>query len=52
MPYDEIQRAVIEGKPRLAAKLVQKALDSGEKATDLLDNGLLKAMRRMGMTVI
>ena len=49
MPYDEIQRAVIEGKPRLAAKLVQKALDSGEKATDLLDNGLLKAMRRMGI---
>ena len=26
MPYDEIQQAVIEGKPRLAAKLEQKAL--------------------------
>ncbi len=31
MPYDEIQQAVIEGKPRLAAKLVQKALDRGRE---------------------
>ena len=49
MPYDEIQQAVIEGKPRLAAKLVQKALDRGENAPDILDNGLLSAMRRMGL---
>ena len=46
MPYDEIQKAVIEGRPRLAAKLVEKALNSGEKAADLLEYGLLKAMRQ------
>lgn len=49
MPYDEIQQAVIEGKPRLAAKLVQKALSQGESASDILNDGLLSAMRRMGM---
>jgi 5-methyltetrahydrofolate--homocysteine methyltransferase len=49
MPYDEIKMAVIEGKPRLAAKLVQKALEQGESASAVLDRGLLSAMRRMGM---
>ena len=49
MPYNEIQQAVIEGKPRLAAKLVQKALDQGESAPDILENGLLSAMRRMSL---
>ena len=48
MPYDEIKKAVIEGKPRLAAKMVQGALNRGEDATDILNNGLLKAMHQMG----
>lgn len=48
MPYDEIQEAIIEGRPRLAAKLVKKALNNGEKAADILEHGLLEAMHRMG----
>lgn len=47
--YDEIQKAVTEGKPRLAAKLTEEALRRGASAKDILDTGLLRAMHQIGL---
>ncbi len=49
MPYDQIENALMQGNPRLAARLIREALDRGEKARDILEGGLLSAMRQMGM---
>ena len=47
--FEEIQNAVTGGKPRLAAKLTEKALESGIPATDILNNSLLRAMHQIGL---
>ena len=47
--YEEIQNAVTEGKPRLAAKLTEEALEQGISAGDILNNSLLQAMHRIGL---
>jgi methylmalonyl-CoA mutase cobalamin-binding domain/chain len=49
MPYEHIEQAVMEGNPRLAVRLIREALNAGENARDILEGGLLSAMRRMGM---
>ena len=47
MAFEEIQSAVAEGRPRLAARLVEEAIDSGAEGTDILNQGLLGGMRRI-----
>ena len=47
--YEEIQKAVTGGKPRLAAKLTEEALAKGASATDILHNGLLIAMHQISL---
>ena len=47
MAFEEIQSAVAEGRPRLAAKLVEEALNSGAAGTEILNQGLLGGMRRI-----
>ncbi len=49
MPYDQIENALMQGNPRLAARLIREALNRGEEAREILEGGLLKAMRRMGL---
>ncbi len=47
MAFEEIQSAVAEGRPRLAARLVEEALNSGAAGTEILNQGLLGGMRRI-----
>ena len=47
MAFEEIQSAVVEGRPRLAARLVEEALSSGAEGTEILNRGLLGGMRRV-----
>lgn len=49
MDLFEIRDAVIEGKPRLAARLVEEALENGENSTDILNEGLLGGMHQIGL---
>lgn len=49
MAFEELQRSVIEGKPRLAVQLVQEELRSGRRAEEILDQGLLPAMHQIGL---
>ena len=47
--FAEIQNAVTGGKPRLAAKLTEQALESGVPATEIINNSLLVAMHQIGL---
>ena len=47
MAFEEIQSAVAVGRPRLAARLVEEALNSGAAGTEILNQGLLGGMRRI-----
>ena len=47
--YEEIQNAVTGGKPRLAAKLTEEALQRGITAADILNNSLLRAMHQISL---
>ena len=44
----EIKTAVESGKVKLIAGLVQEALDVGDKPNDILDSGMVAAMRDIG----
>lgn len=45
---DEIFDAIVEGQMSAAVERVQKALDEGERADVILNQGLIPAMRRVG----
>lgn len=47
--YERLSTAVIEGDAESAAKLVQRALDKGMDAKDILDNGLVPGMDEVGI---
>lgn len=47
-PYEGLVQAVITGDVENVKKLVHAALDSGIEVTDVIDNGLLKAMHVIG----
>ena len=47
-PYEELIQAVITGNVESVKKLVQKALDRGVDVTDIINDGLLKAMHLVG----
>ena len=49
MTLYEIQNAVIEGKPRLVSRLVEKALEEKKDSTDILNEGLLGGMHQIGL---
>ena len=49
MTLDEIQNAVIQGKPRLAEKLVEEALENGADSAEILARGLLGGMQQIGL---
>ncbi len=46
---EKIRNAVTGGKPRLAAKLTEQALDGGIPASDILNDALLGAMHQIGL---
>lgn len=46
--YEELIRAVIAGDVETVKRLVQEALDDGTDVTDIINNGLLKAMHVIG----
>ena len=45
---DEIFDAIVEGQMPVAVERVQQALDGGERADVILNQGLIPAMRRVG----
>ncbi len=47
--YERISTAVLEGDAEKSANLCQKALESGEAAKDVLDNGLVVGMTEVGV---
>jgi len=47
--YERISTAVLEGDAEKSANLCQKALESGEAAKDVLDNGLVIGMTEVGV---
>lgn len=47
MTLDEIQNAVIQGKPRLAEKLVEEALENGADSAEILARGSWAACSRL-----
>jgi 5-methyltetrahydrofolate--homocysteine methyltransferase len=48
MTFDSLQQAVIAGEAEETARLVQQHLDEGADALDILDNGLIAAMDKVG----
>jgi 5-methyltetrahydrofolate--homocysteine methyltransferase len=46
---ERIATAILEGDPEQAAKLVQKGLDEGLSANEIMDNGLLVGMSEVGV---
>jgi 5-methyltetrahydrofolate--homocysteine methyltransferase len=48
MAFDSLQQAVIEGEAEETARLVQRHLDAGTAAADILDHGLIAAMDVVG----
>ncbi len=46
---ERISTAIMEGEDEKCAQLVQKALDKGESASDILNNGLLVGMNEVGV---
>jgi len=48
MTFDSLQQAVIAGEAEETARLVQQHLDEGADALDVLDNGLIAAMDKVG----
>ncbi len=49
MILDDISQALQDGEPELTVELVQKALDEGKTAQDILENGLLAGMNIIGV---
>lgn len=49
MILDDISQALQDGEPELVVELVQKALDEGKTASDILENGLLAGMNIIGV---
>lgn len=47
--YEKISTSIIEGDNKKAPELVQKALDDGLDAKDILDNGLIFGMNEVGV---
>jgi 5-methyltetrahydrofolate--homocysteine methyltransferase len=47
--YERISTAILEGEPEKAADLVQKGLDQGLAAKDILDNGMVVGMGEVGV---
>jgi methanogenic corrinoid protein MtbC1 len=45
---NEISEALQKGRVKLVAELVQKAIDDGMTAKEILDNGLLAGMQEIG----
>ena len=48
MTFDSLQQAVIAGEAEETVRLVQQHLDEGADALDILDNGLIAAMDKVG----
>lgn len=46
--YGEVRRAIEQGQPKEAERLVKKALEAGLPAAEILNQGMVEAMRLVG----
>ncbi|MCI9133362.1 MAG: methionine synthase [Lachnospiraceae bacterium] len=46
--YGEIRRAISQGQPKEAERLVQRALEEGFPSAEILNQGMVEAMRQVG----
>lgn len=46
--YEEIRKSIERGKPKETERLVRRALEEGAEPEEILDQGLVEAMRRVG----